>query len=338
MIEESVPKLPISGWKGDNLIQKSTNMTWWTGCDVKVGKNTVHLHTLFDALELMVTIPDRPRDSVMRTPISGIYKIKGIGDVLTGRVEQGTVRPGDEVIFLPTHSPSTACTGKVFTVEMHHKTVEAASSGDNCGFNIKGLVKENMPRVGDVMILKKDESLRRCKSFTAQIRVLEHPGELKVGYCPIAFVRTGRSAVKMTKISWKVGKETGNQKVENPISLKSNEMAECIFEPQQPFVVDSFKNCEGLGRVAIMEGATVIMLGKVVGLEFFTGDEGKKPSGKDAKGGAAGKDAKPAAGGTGKPAGGTGKPAAGGTAKPAAGGAAKPAAAKPAAAKPPAKK
>jgi len=274
----------------------------------------------------------------MRTPISGIYKIKGIGDVLTGRVEQGTVRPGDEVIFLPTHSPSTACTGKVFTVEMHHKTVEAASSGDNCGFNIKGLVKENMPRVGDVMILKKDESLRRCKSFTAQIRVLEHPGELKVGYCPIAFVRTGRSAVKMTKISWKVGKETGNQKVENPISLKSNEMAECIFEPQQPFVVDSFKNCEGLGRVAIMEGATVIMLGKVVGLEFFTGDEGKKPSGKDAKGGAAGKDAKPAAGGTGKPAGGTGKPAAGGTAKPAAGGAAKPAAAKPAAAKPPAKK
>jgi len=269
-IEESVPKLPISGWKGDNLITQSTNMPWWKGTDVTVGKNKVHLHTLLDALEKMVTIPERPREAVMRTPLSGIYKIKGIGDVLTGRVEQGTVRPGDEVIFLPTHTSSTPCTGKVFTVEMHHKSVESATCGDNCGFNVKGLVKENMPRVGDVMILKKDESLRRCKSFTAQIRVLEHPGELKVGYCPIAFVRTGRSAVKMTKIGWKVGKETGNQKVENPVSLKSNEMAECTFEPQQPFVVDSFKNCEGLGRVAIMEGASVIMLGKVVGLEFAT--------------------------------------------------------------------
>jgi len=121
---------------------------------------------------------------------------------------------------------------------------------------------------------------------------LEHPGELKVGYCPIAFVRTGRSAVKMTKISWKVGKETGNQKVEAPISLKSNEMAECVFEPQQPFVVDSFKNCEGLGRVAIMEGASVIMLGKVVSLEFVTGDEGKKGAAPAGKPGAA----KPAAG------------------------------------------
>jgi elongation factor 1-alpha len=309
-IEESVPKLPISGWKGDNLITQSTNMDWWKGCDVTVGKEKVHLHTLLDALEKMVTIPDRPKEAVMRTPISGIYKIKGIGDVLTGRVEQGTVRPGEEVIFLPTHTTSTPCTGKVFTVEMHHKSVESATCGDNCGFNIKGLVKENMPRVGDVMILKKDETLRRAAAFTAQIRVLEHPGELKVGYCPIAFVRTGRSAVKMTKINWKVGKETGNAKVENPISLKSNEMAEVVFEPQQPFVVDSFKNCEGLGRVAIMEGASVIMLGKVTALEFQSDEKKGAAPGKDAKGGAAaGKDAK---GGAAKPA---GKPAA---AKPAA--------------------
>jgi elongation factor 1-alpha len=263
-VDASVPFLPISGWRGDNLITKSTNMNWWNGVDVKQGKTTIHLDTLLDALEKFVTVPERPAGVAARTPISGIYKIKGIGDVLTGRVEQGTVRPGEEVIFLPTHTPSTPCDGKIFTVEMHHKSVPAAVSGDNCGFNIKGLKKENMPRVGDVMVLKSDATINRARSFTAQVRVLEHPGELKVGYCPIAFVRTGRSAVRMTKIAWKVGKETGNQKLEDPISLKSNEMAECVFEPQQPFVVDTFKNCEGLGRVALMEGASVIMLGKVV--------------------------------------------------------------------------
>jgi elongation factor 1-alpha len=265
-VTNSVPFLPISGWKGDNLIKKSENMAWWKGADIKHDVKdapTIHVETLLDCLEKFVTIPTRPKTAVARTPISGIYKIKGIGDVLTGRVEQGTVKPGEEVIFLPTHTTSTPCDGKIFTVEMHHKTVPSATSGDNCGFNVKGLRKENMPRVGDVMVLKSDTTINRCKAFTAQVRVLEHPGELKPGYCPIAFVRTGRSAVRMTKIDWKVGKETGNQKLEAPASLKANEMAQAVFEPQAPFVVDTFKNCEGLGRVALMEGASVIMLGKV---------------------------------------------------------------------------
>lgn len=267
-IEESVPVLPISGWMGDNLITKSTKMAWWNGVDVKVeGGEKVHIDCLKDALEKMVRIPARPTDKPMRTPISGVYKIKGVGDVLTGRVEQGEVKPGDEVVFLPTHTASTACTGKVFTVEMHHKSVDSAKPGDNVGLNIKGLPKDNMPRVGDIMVLKSDTSIGRVKSFTTQVQIMNHPGELKVGYCPIAFVRTARSAVRMSKINWKIGKETGGQKAEDPTNLKSNEMAEIVMEPQQPFVVDTFKACEGLGRVAIMEGNSVVMLGKVTKVE-----------------------------------------------------------------------
>jgi len=266
-IEKETPILPISGWIGDNLLKKSDKMPWWNGVDVTVAGETIHVETLLDALEKVVKIPPRSPDAIMRTPISGVYKIKGVGDVLTGRVEQGQVKPGDEVVFLPTHTPSTSCTGKVFTVEMHHKSVERALAGDNVGLNIKGLNKDNMPRVGDVMILKSDTSIGRVKSFVAQVQVLNHPGELKVGYCPIGFVRTGRSAVKMTKINWKIGKETGNQKQESPQNLKANEMAEVEFEPQQAFVLDTFKNCEGLGRIAIMEGNSVVMLGKVTKVE-----------------------------------------------------------------------
>ena len=266
-VNQSVPVLPISGWMGDNLINKSTKMDWWKGVDIKVDKETLHIDTLKEALEKMVRTPDRPTDKPMRTPISGVFKIKGVGDVLTGRVEQGQVKPGDEVVFLPTHTPSTACTGKVFTVEMHHKTVDAAKPGDNVGLNIKGLNKDNMPRVGDVMVLKTDSSVNRVKNFTAQVQILNHPGELKCGYTPIAFVRTARSAVKMVKINWKIGKETGGQKLEDAPMLKANEMAEIVMEPQQPFVVDSFKACEGLGRVAIMEGNSVVMLGKVTKVE-----------------------------------------------------------------------
>ena len=89
-------------------------------------------------------------------------------------------------------------------------------------------------------------------------------GELKVGYSPIGFVRCGRSACKVTKLDWKVGKETGGKKLEDPHSLKSNEMAQMVFAPCQPLVVDSFKNCEGLSRIAFLDGNTAVMLGKVV--------------------------------------------------------------------------
>jgi len=264
-VDESVPIVPISGWIGDNLITKSANMPWYTGCDIKtMGGAKVSVHSILDVLEKAVEIPKRITDKAMRMPVSGIYKIKGVGDVVTGRVEQGKVEPGAEVIFIPTHAPSTPCTGKIFTVEMHHKSVPQALAGDNVGLNVKGLVKENMPRVGDVMILKSDDTLGRADKFTAQVQVLNHPGELKNGYTPVGFVRTGRSALKMTEIKWKIGKETGNKKAENPVNLKANEMAEVVFEPQQPFVVDTFKNCEGLGRVAIMEGGGVVMLGKIV--------------------------------------------------------------------------
>jgi len=273
MVEKEVPFIPISGWVGDNLIKKSANMGWWNGMDVLVlgdEKVKVHVETLHDVLEKMVKIPERKLDAPMRTPLSGVYKIKGVGDVLTGRVEQGSVKPNDEVVFLPTHTTSTPCTGKVFTVEMHHKAVPLAGPGDNVGMNVKGLNKSNMPRVGDVMVLKSDESIGRAKSFVVQVQILHHPGELKIGYTPIGFVRTGRSAVKMTKIDWKIGKETGGAKQENPPMLKANEVAQVVFEPQQPFVVDTFKNCEGLGRIAVMEGNTVVMLGKITAVEKDT--------------------------------------------------------------------
>merc|ERR1712010_285414 len=218
----------------------------------------------------------------MRMPISGIYKIKGVGDVLAGRVEQGQVKPGEEVIFLPTHTDSNKCEGKVFTVEMHHTRHELANPGDNVGLNIKGLDKNNMPRVGDVMIYKKDKSLDQCGEFDAQIQTLDIPGEIKLGYSPIGFVRCGRSACCATAFKFKVGKETGGKKMEAPHSLKSNEMAQVTFQPQQPLVVDSFKNCEGLSRIAFLDGNTAVML-KVVSKVTAKSDMPPEGTGKKKK-------------------------------------------------------
>merc|ERR1711937_623520 len=181
--------------------------------------------------------------------------------------EQGIVKPNEEVVFLPTHTPANPCVGKVFSVEMHHKRCEKALPGDNVGMNVKNLDKGNMPRAGDVMIYKADTTLSAVKAFDAQIQVLDIPNEIKTGYSPIGFVRCGRSACRISALKWKMGKETGGKKMEDPHSLKSNEMAQCSFQPQQPLLCDSFKNCEGLSRVAFMDGNGVVMLGKVTSCE-----------------------------------------------------------------------
>merc|ERR1719352_918913 len=106
------------------------------------------------------------------------------------------------------------------------------------------------------MVYKKDTTLGQTKEFNAQIQVLDIPNEIKKGYSPIGFVRCGRAACRISNIVWKMGKETGGKK-----------MAECSFQPQQPLVCDSFKNCEGLSRVAFMDGNGVVMLGKVTTVE-----------------------------------------------------------------------
>jgi len=266
-VKDSVPIVPISGYEGDNLIEQSKNMAWWKGVDVKnIEGATVHVNTLHDALDQYCKIPKRPTDAPLRVPISGIYKIKGVGDVITGRVEQGTLQPGQEVQFIPS-SLATNATGKIFSVEMHHKSVPSAGPGDNVGINIKGLTKEAMPKTGDIIVLKNDNSLGKVARFTAQVQILEHPGELKVGYTPIGFVRTSHAPCKLKEIKWKVGKETGGQKAPNPAYIKSNEMAEVVFEPTQPLAVEPFSKCEGLARIAMMDGNTAIMLGKIVSVE-----------------------------------------------------------------------
>merc|ERR1739844_179528 len=275
-IEKNTPVLPISGWMGDNLLKKSDNMAWGKGMAVEYGKETIHCETFYDVLDKLCRVPERPISAPMRMPISGIYKIKGVGDVLAGRVEKGVVKPGEEVVFLPTHTQANACAGKVFQIEMHHKAVPEAKPGDNVGMNIKNLDKQNMPRGGDVMIYKKDTTLSAVKCFDAQVQILDIPNEIKVGYSPIGFVRCGRAACRITELKWKMGKETGGKKMEEPHSLKSNEMAEVTFEPQQPLVADSYKNCEGLSRVAFMDGNGVVMLGKVVSVEAKVDASAKK--------------------------------------------------------------
>lgn len=261
---KQVPFIPYSGYAGENLVEPTDKMPWYNGWKANINKETVvEGVTLHDALEKFVKPPKRFPEKSLRVPINGIYKIKGVGDVITGRIEQGTLNAGDIVRVVPRGLDNL----KVFTIEMHHKTWANAKPGDNVGMNIKGMDKANMPKVGDVISLQTD-ILKPVQSFTVQVAVQEHPGQLKPGFSPCVHVRTAKSACKMSKIVWKMGKKTGNEKIDNPPFLERGETAEIEFIPQQPIYLETFENCPGLGRVAVMDSNQLVMLGKVIDVKY----------------------------------------------------------------------
>ena len=134
--------------------------------------------------------------------------------------------------------------------------------------NMKGLDKANMPKVGDVITLEKEKLCEPVESFVAQIVVQDHPGQLKPGFSPCVHARTAKSACKMRKINWRISKKTGNEKQEDPPFLEKGDSAEVEFEPQQLIYLESFEECAGMGRVAVMDSNQLVMLGKVMSVKY----------------------------------------------------------------------
>ena len=142
---KSVPIVPISGWMGDNMIDPSTNMSWYKGWTAegktqdkkdynKTGK------TLLEALDAILP-PKRPMDKALRLPLQDVYKIGGIGTVPVGRVETGIIKPGMVVTFAP-----CGISTEVKSVEMHHESMPEALPGDNVGFNVKNVSVKDIKR------------------------------------------------------------------------------------------------------------------------------------------------------------------------------------------------
>jgi len=198
--------VPISGWTGDNMLEKSPNLTWWDG------------PTLLEALDMIVP-PERPTARPLRLPLQDVYKIGGIGTVPVGRVETGILKAGMEVLFAPPQIKA-----EVKSVEMHHEALIEAVPGDNVGFNIKGVSNTDIRR-GNVTGDAKSDPPAGVDWFLAQVIVLNHPGEIRNGYAPVVDCHTAHIACKFNEIQSKMDRRSGKVIEEKPKSIKSGDAA-----------------------------------------------------------------------------------------------------------------
>ena len=235
--------IPGSALKGDNIAKKSENMPWYNG------------PTLLEAFDLLEE-PERPIDKPLRIPIEKALSIKGVGTVLTGRVESGVLKPGDRIILQP-----VGLTGEVKSIEMHHQPLNEARPGDNIGFNVKGIGKDDVKR-GDV-VGHTDNPPTVAERFTAQIIVLYHPTAITAGYTPVFHIHTAQVACTFDKLLKKIDPRTGQVVEENPQFLKTGDAAVVEIVPTKPVVVEKFQDFPALGRFAVRDMSKTVAVGVV---------------------------------------------------------------------------
>merc|ERR1711951_198026 len=207
-----------SGRHGDNMLQTSQNMSWYKGWAIERKEGKASGTTLLEALDSIIP-PTRPTDKPLRLPLQDVYKIGGIGTVPVGRVETGIIKPGMVVTFAPGQLST-----EVKSVEMHHEQMTEAVPGDNVGFNVKNVSVKDIKR-GNVASDSKKCPASGVADFTAQVIVLNHPGQISNGYSPVLDCHTAHIACKFAEIKQKVDRRTGKATEDSPKFIKSGDAA-----------------------------------------------------------------------------------------------------------------
>ena len=179
------------------------------------------------------------------------------GTVPVGRVETGVLNTGDSVSFQPSD-----VAGEVKTIEMHHEEVDEAEPGDNVGFNVRGVGKDDIRR-GDVAG-PADDPPTVAETFQAQIVVMQHPSVITAGYTPVLHAHTAQVACTVESVDRTLDPASGETAEENPDYIESGDAAVVTLRPQKPLSIEPSSEIPELGSFAIRDMGQTIAAGKVL--------------------------------------------------------------------------
>ena len=167
LVEEEIRELLTSyKFPGDKIpIIKGSALNAVEGKDEATGKNAIM--ELMKAVDETIPQPDRPKDKPFLMPVEDVFSISGRGTVVTGRVEQGIIKVGEEIEIVGiTETKKSVCTG----VEMFRKLLDSGEAGDNIGALLRGVERDDVQRG---QVLSKPGSVKPHTEFECQAYVLK---------------------------------------------------------------------------------------------------------------------------------------------------------------------
>jgi bifunctional enzyme CysN/CysC len=239
--------IPVSALNGDNIASNSENLKWFNGNNVL---------SVLDSFEKEKSLEEKP----FRMPVQEVYKFTARGDnrrIISGRIESGSIKTGDKVIFLPSNKRS-----EIKTIEEFNAPVKnSISAGHSIGFTLTEQVYVNR---GDIMCKETER-----KSYTSQkIKTnvfwmgkndfeLGKYYRLKLGTISVPF--------KLSKINRVLdASDLSNKQRE---LVKRHEIVECILDLKSPISFDLSSELQSTGRFVIVDEYDIVGGGLIIGYE-----------------------------------------------------------------------
>jgi elongation factor 1-alpha len=249
--DEQVRFVPISAYRDDNISAPSRNMEWYSGRP---------LLSLIDDFEPTKDYNNFP----LRWAIREVMKVTRAGYIPVGYVFSGELKVGDDIVFMPGNHHA-----QVRTLEEHQKKVNIARTGDPVGADLRVIGnwdKSSSTIRSGYVAGHASNPPTVAKNFTARIMVLNHPTEIYTGYAPIIHVH--EASVKSIMQQMLVKYDRGMNVVEkDPSSLQNGDIADVVFRPLLPLVVEPVDVVPPLGRFAMRDSNRTVGAGMVLSVE-----------------------------------------------------------------------
>lgn len=246
--QREIAFVPVSGLRGDNLVDSSANTGWYSG------------PSLLAALDAVAGAVNRPGEKPLRIPILKAFEVGDAGTVAVGRVETGSLRLGIKVQL-----SSTGQIAEIQSLQVGGKTVSEAKSGEVVGVGLGPAVRLSDVKRGMILSSASNDPAAHAESILAQVIVLDHPGQIRNGYCPSIAVHTAQVPCEFEELLAKIDRKT---KTETPFApgdqgAKTGDVVTVRMRPRAPVCFEAFSAYPSLGRFSVRDHGRTVAVGVV---------------------------------------------------------------------------
>lgn len=253
--EDQVIFLPISGLKGDNIKERLGTPGWYKD------------KSLLDVLDKM-EIPRPSKEAALRIPLLEGYRDMGAVTAI-GKVEQGTVKPGQKCIIMPI---AKTCT--VHTVFINDEGVKYAKTGENVTLKMTGVTEDQLGK--GYVLCPQPDPIRVVTKFKCMLQVVELPEErpvLTAGYKAVIHIHVANEECEIFKLYECCPMKDMKNKEKKPKFVRAESVAWVSIQLARPTALDVFTGTPMLGRFTLRDEGRTIAIGKVT--ELPTDDKKK---------------------------------------------------------------